>query len=302
MPALPKPRWLENLAYYVTLLALSVFRVLPLQAARLLGGGMGRLAYYLSHKSRRTTHINLRLAFPEKDPKEKRDLAARRFQEIGKFVAELGHLWLRPWPSMRHLITVEGRELITTSECGGPGCIVLIPHIGNWEVMSLFLASEYNLVALYKPIRFSRLDNFVKSGRQKAGARLVPVSGRGVTEILRAVRSGGVTAILPDQVPANESSGLNIPFFGIKCATATLPYKLKEKSAAKVILGTALRTKNGFSLIFRDLDTIMSNGPEEALTGINRAIEESIIGNEAQYLWEYKRFKCRPAGEIDHYG
>ena len=46
----------------------------------------------------------------------------------------------------------------------------------------------------------------------------------------------------------------------------------------------------------------MSNGPAEALTGINRAIEESIIGNEAQYLWEYKRFKCRPAGEIDHYG
>lgn len=302
MPALPKPRWLENLVYYVTLFALSVFRVLPLQAARLLGGGMGRLAYYLSHKSRRITHINLRLAFPEKDPKEKRDLAARRFQEIGKFVAELGHLWLRPWPSMSHHITVEGRELITTSEFGGPGCIVLIPHIGNWEVMSLFLASEYNLVALYKPIRFSRLDDFVKSGRQKAGARLVPVSGRGVTEILRAVRSGGVTAILPDQVPANESSGLNIPFFGIKCATATLPYKLKEKSAAKVILGTALRTKNGFSLIFRDLDTIMSNGPEEALTGINRAIEESIIGNEAQYLWEYKRFKCRPAGEIDHYG
>ena len=79
-------------------------------------------------------------------------------------------------------------------------------------------------------------------------------------------------------------------------------HKLKEKSAAKVILGTALRTKNGFSLIFRDLDTIMSNGPEEALTGINRAIEESIIGNEAQYLWEYKRFKCRPAGEVDHYG
>ena len=152
MPALPKPRWLENLVYYATLFALSVFRVLPLQAARLLGGGMGRLAYYLSHKSRRTTHINLRLAFPEKDPKEKRDLAARRFQEIGKFVAELGHLWLRPWPSMSHHITVEGRELITTSEFGGPGCIVLIPHIGNWEVMSLFLASEYNLVALYKPV------------------------------------------------------------------------------------------------------------------------------------------------------
>ena len=115
MPALPKPRWLENLAYYVTLLALSVFRLLPLQTARFLGGGMGRLAYYFSRKSRRITDINLRLAFPEKDPKEKRDLAARRFQEIGKFVAELGHLWLRPWPSMRHLITVEGRELITTS-------------------------------------------------------------------------------------------------------------------------------------------------------------------------------------------
>ena len=80
MPALPKPRWLENLAYYVTLFALSVFRLLPLQTARLLGGGMGRLAYCFSRKSRRITLINLRLAFPEKDPKEKRDLAARRFR------------------------------------------------------------------------------------------------------------------------------------------------------------------------------------------------------------------------------
>jgi KDO2-lipid IV(A) lauroyltransferase len=39
----------------------------------------------------------------------------------------------------------------------------------------------------------------------------------------------------------------------------------------------------------------------EALTAINRGVENLIVGNETQYQWQYKRFRCRPQGPVDHY-
>ena len=70
----------------------------------------------------------------------------------------------------------------------------------------------------------------------------------------------------------------------------------------KVVAGAALRTDGGFRLVFYELGAAMyGEDPREALKTINAAVEYLIVGHEAQYQWEYKRFKCRPPGPIDHY-
>jgi KDO2-lipid IV(A) lauroyltransferase len=38
-----------------------------------------------------------------------------------------------------------------------------------------------------------------------------------------------------------------------------------------------------------------------ALSAINLGVEKLIAGNERQYQWQYKRFRCRPKGLVDHY-
>ena len=39
----------------------------------------------------------------------------------------------------------------------------------------------------------------------------------------------------------------------------------------------------------------------EALAAINLGVEKLIAGYESQYQWQYKRFRCRPRGQVDHY-
>ena len=48
-------------------------------------------------------------------------------------------------------------------------------------------------------------------------------------------------------------------------------------------------------------DDIHSEDMVTSMTAMNRAIEECIAIDPAQYLWSYRRFKSRPEGEPDFY-
>jgi KDO2-lipid IV(A) lauroyltransferase len=107
---------------------------------------------------------------------------------------------------------------------------------------------------------------------------------------------------LPDQVPSDEKAGLNAPFFGVECFTASLASNLIRKSGAAPVMGTVLRTAAGFRAVYRPAEpAVQSDNMLEALAAINRGVEKLIAGNESQYQWQYKRFRCRPRGQVDHY-
>lgn len=166
----------------------------------------------------------------------------------------------------------------------------------------MHLATLGNLVALYEPIPLKKLDELVHRGRQCTGGKLVPTTPRGIAELVRSVRAGGITGILPDQVPNDENAGLNAPFFGVECFTAALASNLIRKSGAAPVMGAVLRTEKGFRAVYRPAERgVQSDDTFEALSAINLGVEKLIAGNERQYQWQYKRFRCRPKGLVDHY-
>ena len=109
---------------------------------------------------------------------------------------------------------MDGLTYVTEPLATGQGVIVLGPHLGNWELLGMHLATLGDLVALYEPITLKKLDALVHRGRQGTGGKLVPTTPRGIAELVRSVRAGGITGILPDQVPSDENAGLNAPFLG----------------------------------------------------------------------------------------
>ena len=52
-------------------------------------------------------------------------------------------------------------------------------------------------MALYEPIPLKKLDQLVHRGRQGTGGKLVPTTPRGIAELVRSVRAGGITG--PDR-------------------------------------------------------------------------------------------------------
>ncbi len=283
-------------------LMIVVTRLLPLAHARALGRWVGAGLYHLNSRMRRVAIRNLELAYPDWPPSRRRSLARQSVQSTGELMAEMGRVWTQPWSRTESMIEVEGVQCVTEALATGQGVIVLGPHLGNWELLGMHLATLGNLVALYEPLPFRKLDQLVHRSRQRTGGKLVPTTPRGIAELVRSVRAGGITGILPDQVPSDERAGLNVPFFGVDCFTASLASNLIRKSGAAPVMGTVLRTPTGFRAVYRPAEPgVLSNDAAEALSAINLGVEKLIAHDAGQYQWQYKRFRCRPRGAVDHY-
>ena len=66
-------------------------------------------------------------------------------------------------------------------------------------------------------------------------------------------------------------------------------------------MGTVLRTEKGFRAAYRPAEPgVQSDDTLKALSAINLGVEKLIAGNERQYHWQYKRFRCQPKRLVDH--
>jgi Kdo2-lipid IVA lauroyltransferase/acyltransferase len=302
MPVSTKPAWQEWIVISLLHVMIAITRRLPLAAARRLGRAVGTLLFQVNARMRRVAIRNLELAYPQWSVQRRRTVARQSVQSTAMLTAEMGHLWGRPWCDTASVLEVEGVESILQPLASGQGVIVLGPHLGNWELLGMHLATLGKLVALYEPLPLRKLDNLVHRGRQSTGGKLVPTTPRGLGELVRSVRGGGITGVLPDQVPRDINAGMNIPFFGVDCFTATLSLNLIRRSGAAAVMGTVLRTAGGFRAVYKPVEPeVYSDNNRDALAAINLGVEKLITRNEWQYQWQYKRFRCRPAGNVDHY-
>ncbi len=276
---------------------------LPLERARGLGRWAGRRYWAMDSRGRRIAERNIALAYPDKSTEEQNALVLATLEETGALAAELGHLWALPWEQSRALMReVEGADAVKQALASGRGVIVLGPHLGNWEVLGLHLATLGDMVALFEPPKIAELDALIRTSRERSGGKLVPTNPRGLAALVKSVRNGGISGILPDQVPDNEAGGMNAPFMGVECATAALGCNLVKKSGAVAFMGAALRIPGGFRVRYVPApEAIYSDDLLESLTAMNKAVEELLQGFEAQYQWQYKRFRRFPRGEINYY-
>ena len=228
---------------------------------------------------------------------------------IGAMVTELPWLWLRPpGKGVLHLVRWDGVELFEAALDDGKGVILALPHLGCWEMIGQSLAERFGptrgpLVALYRPARKAWLRPLVASSRDRPGLKAVPTSVSGVRSLLRVLRGGGYTAILPDQVPP-AGQGVWAPFFGRPAYTMTLLPRLAQQSGARVLLCWCERLGGSadFVMHFEALDAPelhdVAATPEAAATAVNAGMERLIRRSPGQYLWSYARYK-QPAKEAD---
>ena len=302
MPNSSKPMWLEWTVISLIHVMLVVTTRLPIRWSRALGRFVGAGLYRFNRRMRWVAIRNLELTYPQWSEEQRVKVAKRSVQATGELMAEMGRLWAQPWERTESMIEFDGLECVIAPIKEGRGVIVLGPHLGNWELLGMYLATIGDLVALYEPLAFKKLDRLVHHGRQQTGAQLVPTTPRGIAKLVQSVRSGGITGILPDQVPASENAGVNASFYGVPCFTASLASNLIKKSGATPVTGAMLRTRSGFRGVFRPAEpAVVSDDTVEALTAINLSVQKLIEGNESQYQWQYKRFRCRPSEGFNPY-
>jgi len=285
---------------------LGLMALLPLSWAQFLGAHLGRYFFRQGDKNKwcRFTQRNIAHCFPELSEDERKVAVQESLIETGKSVSEMGMSWLwAPKRTLKKVVKIHHEELITNALAKGKGVIFIAPHLGNWEVLNLYLSNKYSFTAMYKPPKQPAMDKLIKRMRARLGSRMAPANVQGVRMVMKALRRGEMVGILPDQEPDLES-GIYVPFFNSPALTMKLLPQLAAQTGASVICGFAKRLPHaqGFEIYFYEGDPdINQKDLSVAAAAMNRTVEHCVRQAPWQYQWEYKRFSSRPEGEADIY-
>ena len=265
--------------------------------ARAISNGIANILSWTNNGIYRLSRINIGLTHPQlsSDALDKITKDSVASTVINAF--EMPIVWQRDnnW-IMKKTVSVEGEAYLTSAINSEKGVIIIAPHTGNWEVLGRQLPAYAPTTNLYQPPKLTVLENIVREGRERSGAKLVPTNQRGVAALLKALRRGELIGILPDQVP-QKNSGVFAPFYGNPAYTMTLVYSLIQKTGCRVVLGSALRVAGGFKVIYGEApEDIYSADQDTSLRALNLMVEMAINNDVAQYQWAYKRFKMQPEG------
>lgn len=285
----------------VVQIAYRVLSWLPLPLVHRLGELLAYLLRLFPNDLHRTMQTNIRRCFPDWSRAKQHHLVKRCLAETCKAALETGAMW--QWPMSRVLPLVRevvGKEVLEKAMAEGKGVILAIPHLGAWEMIGLYCSSRWPMTSLFRPPRQSALNEVMREGRERAGAKLVPTDASGVRALFKALNQGELIAILPDQDPGRGGGGVFAPFFGIQANTMTLLSRLAAKSGAKILMAYAVRMPDGegYQLHFTETENALADvDAEMAAFYLNQAVEDCALRYPAQYQWGYKRFKTRPDGE-----
>ena len=284
-------------------LAVALLRLtaaLPLPLVRALGAFVGHLGALLPNQLRRHARWNVAWCLPDLSARERRRLVRRSLVETGKTLGEAGAAYLWPVERLRRLEgSVEGEELLDREMAAGRGTLLLVPHLGNWELFNHFLTDRYPFAALYRRPRIRELDPVIREARERTGCEMISATPPGLRRLYRALAESRLVMVLPDQEPI-RSSGVFAPFFGVPAFTMTLVARIARRSGAAILFGWTERQKDGrFRYHFQDPpDGLDDPDPVVAATRLNQGIEAVVRACPEQYSWSYPRFKTRPPREL----
>jgi KDO2-lipid IV(A) lauroyltransferase len=274
---------------------------LPYRWQLKIGAFFGIILYHLPTKLKRITDVNIQLCFPDFTKAERDALAKKNFASLGIGMIEAAMAWWLPDEKLQSLFKINGYEHVEQAFKRGKGIVLVGPHFTCLEMIGRLLGMKYSFAVMYRPHK-KRLVAFIQERfRSKLNVQHIP--RHRVRDLLRALENN-VAIWYAYDIDAGEKRSVFAPFFNIPAASLTSVSRIIELSDAAVIPISFRRCADEM-LYEIDLSPPLQNFPTDDLvadaTRLNQTLEEAIRKSPEQYLWQYKRFKTRPAGEKRFY-
>ncbi|WP_174875942.1 lysophospholipid acyltransferase family protein [Vogesella oryzae] len=278
---------------------LQALAALPLPLLHALGSVLGRALYWFSPGFRARMRTNIANSKIGGNYQVCEQLVKQSAAETGKGALELAIAWCREPAAIVSLIKgCQGWEHVEAALAAGKGLIFVTPHLGSYDIAGRYISSRlpFPLTAMYRPPKLAWLEPIMNEGRVRGGAKTAPATGAGVRLLMKALKSGEATIILPDQVPGS-GEGVWAPFFGKPAFTMSLLPRLAQMDNVAVLWFTGERLPHGAGFVVHIAPQSQPfTGQREADVAIlNAEVERLIRRFPSQYLWSYNRYK-RPAG------
>lgn len=270
-----------------------MFTFLPLNWLYAIGKLIGKLAYHASASYAAHLEQNLKQSAIALDHAEFKKLLNNSINETGKTFIDTLVAWSRSERSIIGLVKkCTGWEHVEQALAQKRGLILLTPHLGAFEIASIYIATRIPLTVMYRAPRLRVLEPLMIAGRKRGMANLATADMRGVRTIYRALKKGEAVGLLPDQVPS-KGDGVWAPFFDRPAYTMTLVGRLQRTTGAEILMVIAERLPDGegYHLEFEPFSAHLPEDSKVAAKILNKTLENIIRRYPTQYLWGYNRYK-----------
>ena len=185
--------------------------------------------------------------------------------------------------------TGPGAEALESAHREGRPVILATGHVGNYDVArAALIARGYRVGALYKPMTNTGFNRVYVRAISAIGTPLFPRGKRGLGEMVKFLRSGGMLGLLMDQHIAH---GVPLTFFGERAMTATSAADLALKYGAEVIPVYAIRRANGLDFDITVEAPVPPGPPDVMMQTINDSLERLVRKHMDQWFWIHRRWK-----------
>jgi KDO2-lipid IV(A) lauroyltransferase len=271
----------------------------PLSWLRALGHALGWLLWTFAHKRRGIAQTNLSLCFPEKTKAEINLIARDHFVLFAQSLLDRTWLWHAPLKSVQaRLQWVATDEAIAQLNAQGAR-IIFAPHFVGLDAGGLALSMRLTSPAsfIFVPQRNALMEEWVNTGRQRAGNVKAYFRHDGVKQIIAGLRQGELLHLSPDMDFGPQES-VFVPFLGVSAATVPSLSRFAKLGRAPVLMMVTRLTPHGYEI---ELLPAFKNFPNQDAVAdtvrMNEELADAIKRSPSQYYWVHKRFKTRPPGE-----
>ncbi|MCX7725270.1 MAG: lysophospholipid acyltransferase family protein [Chitinispirillaceae bacterium] len=286
-----KTKKISHFFEYVTLrITENIVKLLPRKIALFLGSILGKLLYlsgfYRKIVIKNIEHTGLW------DKEKMKKIVKELYKNMGKYIVD----FLRQ-PHIMPEYTIHNFDKIEPFLKMGKGVIVILGHLGNWEMLSVvFGKSTGRLSVVAKPMNNPLVENWLFKKRALSNVNII-YTQQALRKILEALKKDRIVAVLIDQYIKEHST--EIPFLGKPAKTVRSIAGLTLKSGSPVISTYSIMRKNGRYDIFMvpplQIETSKLS-EEEAITLYqklhNEMISQQIISYPEHYFgWFHRRFK-----------
>ena len=232
---------------------------------------------------------NLAYVFPSLPPTTAQLNSRRTINNIGRFVIEI----FSPVDLKKQAATAKfkgpGLEYLQEAQSQGKPVIIVSGHFGNYDILRAGLIIRgFDTGALYRPMNNKKFNDLYERAINNIGTPLFRRGRKGMTAMIRHLRSGKVLAVLIDQ---HMDHGISLKFFDKPALTSTSAAEMALKYNTLLIPAYAIRQKNGidFHVIFEN--PIKPSTPETMTQQLNNSLEEQVKKHMDQWLWIHERWK-----------
>lgn len=266
--------------YLFYLFAWKIIGLLPEKLAYKLANRVADIAYRKDGKGVRRLRSNYRRVMPSISESELSNLTKLGMRSYLRYWFDTFRL--NKWSKNRIIdtTTIIREELLRENIESKRGCIVALPHAGNWDhAAAYFCSTGITLTAVVEKLKPEAIFKRFLDYRQSIGIEPISHEEKTIPILLERLKSGKLVALVADRDMSR--SGIEVQFLGGTAKMPAGPAILALQSGSPLITAYIRYLKKGIEITFDETIKLPSTGDESENI---RLVTQSMADNFAKRI------------------